>query len=207
MGKRLRQQKHPCCQVRVAWKKKPVAYLQQPQFDDFLYFIQRFKTVYSVLKAEKEIGIILSPEVMDTYKKLVKEGVGNIPYSLWRVWSADLEKERKRAQKIEAENPEEPPEPVDDFLGILGERESKELDIGFKVYRLVDADGRQEIVSDINKHLDKQQEECERQINEKIPRLLSDVFTRKEIQILREYCVRAQYDKEFAAEFEKQFKL
>jgi len=207
MSKRTRGSK-PCCQVRVAWQKKPIAYMQITDYDDFLYFALRYKTINNVLEADKKFDFGLSKTVLDTYKKLVKEGAGDIPYRLWKKWKEypELEKQRKQAQKIEAEKPEEPPEPVDDFLGILGKRESKELDLGFRVYRLVDQEGKTDALAG-GERTEREMEEAERWHNENIPRLLSDVFNRLQLTYLRECCVRLKYDKEYRAEFEKQFNL
>jgi len=205
----IKKTKQNCsCQVRVAWQKKPIAYLHQADYDEFLYFALRFKTINNVLKGQKEIGFILGDEVLDTYKKLVKEGAGDIPYRLWRRWKEypKLEKRRKQAQKIEAEKPEEPPEPADDFLGILGESESKELDLGFRVYRLVDAEGKTDGLAG-SERTEREMEEAEQYINENIPRLPRDVFNRLQIIHLRECCMRLKYDKEYRTEFEKQFNL
>jgi len=205
----IKKTKQNCsCQVRVAWRKKPIAYLQIPDYDDFLYFALRYKTINNVLEANKEFDFGLSDIVLDTYKKLVKDGAGDIPYRLWKKWKEypELEKRRKAAQKTEAEKPEEPPEPAEDILDILGERESKELDLGFRVYRLVDAEGKTGGLAG-SERTEREMEESERWINENIPRLPRDVFNRLQIIHLRECCMRLKYDKEYRDEFEKQFNL
>jgi hypothetical protein len=191
-------------EIRVAWQKKPVAFLSPYDGDDFHDLISRYKTVNNFLKGQAEAGFLVSPEVINACKKLVAHGAGDIPYRQWRHWTEDLEKQRKKEKKrIENETPKEPEKSetaADDFLGILGERTSDEPDLGFRAYRLEGADFNEPVNAE--KALEKEIEAAK-----EFEKLLPRKPSKKELWEYWEFALRLKYDKEYRAEFEKKNNL
>jgi len=191
----MKRLKHHSCIVRVAWQKKPVAYLTPADFDDYLYFAKRYGTINSFLKAQVELGIFVSKEVMMTYKKLVMEGAGDIPFRQWRIWSEKLEEQRKKAKSLL--KPEKEPVAEEWKSPYEGKGTNGKLDLGFRVYRLVDENGISE--ADPCKIIE-QERESVRQFEEMSPRMLSE----KERRYLLDCALRLKFDKEYRTEFENE---
>ena len=202
----MRAKKLKGCCIKVPWQKKPLLYTNPSDLDMFNYFIKTWETANQFLIMAKGENLILSDHISFLMNEIRRLGMGDVSYKEWYPWTKEKEKKRKCEMERLAEIKDEPesPEKLTEFdrfamktLEPYNPKNPKKLDIGFRVFRLVDENGNSE--GDISKIIENEKAMGNKLLPGERPR----ITVKKRFELF-EFTLRLKYDKEFRFEIEEQ---